>query len=104
MIQEQDEINKELKEKVKKYETLEKKWKKYKAKLGYIVWDSQDIVAWVMQIADGQFKKYEDVLLDNLQREEVDGECLSSFNENDLDRLGIHLFKDKKVLLGHLKK
>ena len=100
----QYEMIKELEEKLKKFEAMEAKWNKYKNKLGYVAWGSSEIVEWIMQIESGRFEKYEDILLDNMEREEVDGECLSSFNENDLDRLGITGFKDKKILLANIRK
>merc|ERR1712129_653239 len=103
-IIEQEVIIGELKEKVKKLSAVKKKWETYKSKLGYVVWDSEDIFEWIMGLEDGLFVKYDDILLDNLKREQVSGEDLCSFNENDLDRFGITGFKDKKILLSHLKK
>ena len=39
-----------------------------------------------------------------MKEQQIDGSCLMDFNENDLHRLGVVAFKDKKDLLKHIKK
>ena len=64
---------------------------------------SEDVIRWIMSLEGAKYKKYEDVLSENVQTENVDGTCLSSLDKGDLHRLGVTDFKDKKDLLLRIK-
>ena len=61
----------------------------------YKLWDVEDVVDWIIEL-DEKYSKYKQDLISNLINEQIDGSCLSMLEVNDLHRLGITNFKDKK--------
>ena len=69
----------------------------------YEQWNSEQIVAWIINLDENRFTKYKDTLLYHLNEEEIIGNDLEEINEIDLQRWQIKSFKDKKFLLQRIK-
>merc|ERR1712228_169995 len=79
----------------KEFDEIKQKHDVLLDKFGYIDWTSQNIADWIVSIDRVQYYKYYNVLLNNLTKECIDGQCLYELDKNDLYRLGIVSFKDK---------
>ena len=77
--------------------------KKNKLCDNYKSWSSNNIHAWIMHLENGRFQKYGDKIWQKLKEEEIDGTCLEDMDANDLHRLGITQFKDKKTLIRYIQ-
>ena len=64
----------------------------------YAIWDSEQIVYWILSLDHDRFKHYEEKLKISLCKEGVIGQDLIEVNENDINRWGITQFKDIKIL------
>ena len=69
----------------------------------YKQWNWEQILAWIISIEDGRFKKYEMELQKVLMEEEPSGEDLDNVNEIDIKRWGIKKFGDIKILVKCVK-
>merc|ERR1719461_1595659 len=49
-------------------------------------WKCEDVMLWILSLEEGKYKKYENELSVAIKNENVDGECLSSLDKNDLHR------------------
>ena len=85
-----------------KYDELESECNKKKS--DWRTWDAEDIVNWIVKLNPKRYSKYQEILSVNLVKEEIDGSCLSDMDKNDLHRLGINVFKDKRDLIDKLQK
>ena len=68
------------------------------------LWNTKDIVIWIVNLDKDNYGKYRDVLSENLMNEEVDGSCLKDINRNDLCRFGIKLFKDNNDIWNKMQR
>jgi len=69
----------------------------------YKEWRWEEILSWTMSLSDGKYKKYEHVLTEKLQEEEVYGEHLCAVDKDDLHRFGITSYGDKLELMECIK-
>ena len=79
------------------YKILKIKYDELKSKY-HDLWDVENIVNWMIDFDEDRHAKYRDDLIANMINEEIDGSCLSILQVNDLHRLGIINFKDKKQI------
>eukprot|EP01084_Bolivina_argentea_P154094 268648_1 len=86
------------------YKELEIKLKQKMQHITYKSWQYNDVFEWIINIENKRFKKYENKLFHKLKEECIDGTCLNEMDANDLHRLGITQFKDKKVLMKYIEK
>merc|ERR1712187_215620 len=66
-------------------------------------WKCQDIVHWISFLEAGRFEKYKSVLLENMQKENINGAHLASLDKHDLHRLGCIDYGDKVALANHIQ-
>merc|ERR1712176_1012288 len=90
-----------------KYNELKVKYDKQQKKLlldkNYTEWDCNDIVQWLCSIENGRYKKYESKISMAIKDENITGQHLMDIDKNDLHRIGITDFGDKKSVLNHIK-
>ena len=86
-----------------KYNDLKIKYDEMKQKHDYKSWDANMIVEWIMWIDISRYVKYKDILLINMNKERIDGTCLKDLDKNDLHRLGVEQFKDKRDLYEEIQ-
>merc|ERR1712154_540023 len=83
---------KRLKEEVRRLKVLQIDPSKY------LEWGHDEIVAFICNLEDGRYRKYENVLIDALKEEGVEGAHLRKVNELDVKGWGVKNFDDKKDL------
>ena len=66
-------------------------------------WKHEQIIAWIMSLEDGRFKKYNDILSKCLSEEDVKGVDLKSVDVIDIRGWGVVNFSDRKALFGNIK-
>ena len=93
----------EHKELEMKYDDLKLKYDEMKQKHDYKTWDANMIVEWIVLMDISRYGKYKDVLLRNMSKERIDGTCLKDLDKNDLHRLGVEQFKDKRDLYEEIR-
>ena len=86
-----------------KYNDLKIKYDEMKQKHDYKSWDANMIVEWIMWIDISRYVKYKDILLINMNKERIDETCLKDLDKNDLHRLGVEQFKDKRDLYEEIQ-
>eukprot|EP01084_Bolivina_argentea_P240516 404041_1 len=96
-------LNDDYKDLEYSHNELKQRYEAQKSRLGYQVWDFKDIVEWITQLENGRFAKYEEILLNSMKEEEIDGCCLSDLNENDMFRMGVKSFRDKKAIIKNIQ-
>eukprot|EP01084_Bolivina_argentea_P107721 192578_1 len=112
LIREKDakicQLTDDYKELQQDHNQLRRKFKSLKEKMGknggFEIWEYTDVVDWIMQLENDRFQKYRNILLQNMKAEEIDGSCLRDISENDLLRMGIKSFKDRKSIFKHIQK
>ena len=67
-------------------------------------WNGMDVVKWIISLDKERYLKYAEDLVMNVEKEEVDGSCLNDLDVNDLHRLGVTGFKDKKYIFKAIQK
>eukprot|EP01084_Bolivina_argentea_P051050 93906_1 len=60
------------------------------------MWQTEDVVNWIININKGKYNKYFNDLMRNMVKENIDGDCLNDLDKTDLHRLGITDYKDKR--------
>eukprot|EP01084_Bolivina_argentea_P254949 428717_1 len=84
-----------------KYNGLKKRKEKL---LVYKAWNSTEVINWIINIDLKRYNKYYNTLVNNIINEEIDGSCLCDLERNDMHRLGIIKFKDKRDILNEIQK
>ena len=69
----------------------------------YQLWNAHDITSWIIKLNESKYIKYKDDLLSNMTTEGIDGSSLKDLDINDLHRLGISGFKDKKYIFKKIQ-
>lgn len=67
------------------------------------IFDTLQTVKWIISLDKQRYGKYYDVLLKNMQKEGIDGDCLHDLCKDDLYRLGIVQFKDKRDIMQSIR-
>ena len=86
-----------------KYNEMKSQYKRIIRSKDYNMWDVEDIVNWIIDLNVENYSKYEQDLIQNMINEEIDGSCLKFLEINDIHRLGVIGFKDKKEIFQHLQ-
>ena len=58
-------------------------------------WSLEDIIAWVINLDEHRYEKYENRLFEGMKKEGVDGSRLKDIKQDDLYRFGIQSIHDK---------
>ena len=66
--------------------------------LEYETWNNDQINTWIMNLENGKFKKYTDILSKSLSEEDVKGIDLKTVDISDLKGWGVVNFADRKAL------
>ena len=69
----------------------------------FMDWDWEQIVFWIMSVEGGRFKKYEAVLKEVLNEQEIVGEDLLDVNPLVIKQWRIKDRKDRVALNGHIQ-
>ena len=105
-------LNKQIQDKQRyevmemKYNDLERKYQNAMRKCDeddYKLWNVSDVVDWIIRLDFVRYNKYKQVLMQNMTAEQFDGSCLDDIEKNDLHRLGITGFKDKKDIFDRIQ-
>eukprot|EP01084_Bolivina_argentea_P277260 473297_1 len=87
-----------------KYNELEQKYnQQIKNTEDYLSWNYQHIADWIVNINRKQYSKYYETLTHGMKMEDIDGSCLQDLNKNDLHRLGVSSFKDKRDIYNAIQ-
>lgn len=100
--------NDKLKEDIKilqsKYDELEKKYQSaVQQSKSWDEWNGEDVVNWIVGLDEKNYGKYRAELSKNVLAEGIDGNCLADLERNDLHRIGISQFKDKKAVYNAIQ-
>ena len=68
-----------------------------------INWNTEKLLAWIMQIDDGKYRRYSAKLSDQFFQEEICGRDIDKMSEQDLKFFGITNFGDRKLLYKHIQ-
>ena len=102
-----DQLIDEEKESQQLIKSLKEQVQSLKSKLidpsDYEQWDTQDIIAWILNLENGRFNKYKAKLEKTLIEENVKGEHLESVDVADIKGWGVVDFGDKKSLMKWIK-
>jgi len=60
---------------------------------------TEECVQWIVGLDKVRYGKYYGKLLKNMSKEGIDGDCLAHLCKNDLYRLGVVQFKDKRDIM-----
>eukprot|EP01084_Bolivina_argentea_P251370 421583_1 len=69
----------------------------------YKQWDHCNIADWICNVENKRFKQYEKELRVKLEDEGITGADIGDLDKNDLHRIGITNFGDKKALLKYIQ-
>lgn len=64
----------------------------------YTIWNHRQIADWILELYDGRFRKYENVLRQSLRKCNLKGRSLKLVNNMDIQDWGINDFEDMKML------
>eukprot|EP00483_Globobulimina_turgida_P008174 UN08190 len=73
-----------------KYLALDEKYKcllnakNFARKKEFESWDCNDVIKWIMKLNSGKYEKYKTDLCENIQTENIDGQCLESLDKGNL--------------------
>jgi len=71
----------------------------------YKAWKWSNVYEWIMnEINDERLNKYDQILFNNLKREDITGSILPNLNEDDFYQLGIKNFYDRELLIAYIQK
>ena len=68
------------------------------------LWNTQDIVIWIIKLNQNEYEKYGEQLLNNMNKEGIHGKSLTNLSMNDLHRFGIREAKDLDHIYTSLQK
>ena len=96
----------------KKYDNLKQEYMKlHQIYLGikhenkYKAWKWSNVYEWIInEINDERLNKYDQILFNNLKREDITGSILPNLNEDDFYQLGIKNFYDRELLIAYIQK
>lgn len=113
LVRQRNDLNGQLNILQDDYEELEMKYNELESKCicnggtkknkDWKQWNAMDIVNWIINLDQDRYCKYTERLVESLMREEIDGSCLKDMDKNDLHRLGITAFKDKRDVFEELQ-
>ena len=66
------------------------------------LWTMDDILTWIINLDNGRFMKYKDVLCLNFNKLQFKGSMLSTLTIHDLFKLGINDINDQQLLYNHI--
>ena len=69
----------------------------------YKLWTVSEVVDWIVGLNKAKYSKYKEDLIRNMKNEQFNGSYLEDVEKNDLHRLGITGFKDKKDIFNCLQ-
>eukprot|EP00483_Globobulimina_turgida_P009226 UN09245 len=72
---------------------------KVENRIRYDLWQWSDVLKWIINIDNGRFRKYKNVLSVKLKDERMNGLCLFEMDINDIYRIGIAYDGDREILL-----
>merc|ERR1712048_1553405 len=67
------------------------------------IMNTEETVEWIVGLDKQRYGKYYDVLMDNMQKEGIDEDCLPDLCKDDLYRLGVVQFKDKRDIMKSIR-
>ena len=70
----------------------------------YESWNNEQILIWIMNLENGRFRKYKDILSKNLSEEDVKGIDLKTVDISDLKGWGVVVFGDRKAMFAQIQK
>merc|ERR1719411_1691783 len=65
--------------------------------------NAEDIAKWIIGLDVDRYSHYYAKIVANMEKEGIDGNCLDELEKEDLYRLGITKFKDKRDVLKKIK-
>ena len=66
------------------------------------LWTMDDILTWIINLDNGRFMKYKDILCLNFNKLQFKGSMLSTLTIHDLFKLGINDINDQQLLYNHI--
>ena len=74
----------------------------------YKSWKSEDILLWILSIDDGNgnkvFAKYQETMSKEIENMDLKGSDLGKLDKNEAKELGIHVFRDRILLIDKIGK
>ena len=68
----------------------------------YESWNTEQLIQWIMNLENGRFSKYREILSKNLLDEGVCGKHLSKINVLHIKGWGVKSFEDKDLLIDSI--
>ena len=69
----------------------------------YQLWSTSEVISWIINLDEDRYTKYKKELITSMNNERFDGTCLDELEIDDLHRLGITGFKDKKEIFNAIQ-
>ena len=98
-----NEIDKQLQDRDDEKKLIEK-GKTISSETDFRSWDHQHILNWIMELEDGMFIKYKDVLEHSLKEKNVRGMELQYVERGDIKMWGIKDFEHRRKLCQHIER